>query len=58
MKQINLPTEDGELSVLDFHQPFLIRLKRGLLRLPEARATIKDGIAFMRGNELTLFVET
>jgi F0F1-type ATP synthase epsilon subunit len=58
MKQVNLPTEDGEVSVLDFHQPFLMRLKHGLVRLPDKRAVIKDGIAFMRGNELTLFVET
>ena len=56
-KEVRLPAEDGEVCVLDFHQPFLIRLHKGVVRSDQARVAIKDGIAFLRSNELTLFVE-
>ncbi|MFH1191540.1 MAG: hypothetical protein V1670_05025 [Candidatus Omnitrophota bacterium] len=56
-KEVRLPAEDGEVCVLDFHQPFLIRLRKGMIRSDKARTAIKDGIAFLRGNKLILFVE-
>ncbi len=56
-KEVCLPAEDGEVCVLDFHQPFLIRLRKGVVRSDKTRTAIKDGIAFLRGNSLILFVE-
>jgi F0F1-type ATP synthase epsilon subunit len=73
-KEVILPVEDGEVCILDFHQPFLIRLRKGDVRFSvfgsrlsvlaehrapstEHRVPIQDGIAFMRSNELTVFVE-
>jgi F0F1-type ATP synthase epsilon subunit len=56
-KEVRLPAEGGELCVLDFHQPFLIRLRKGVVRSEKVRTAIKDGIAFLRSNKLILFVE-
>lgn len=56
-KKVILPTPEGEISVLDFHQPFFIKLKKGYIRLAENRTLIKDGLAFMESNELRIFVE-
>ena len=56
-KEVHLPAEDGDGCVLDFHQPFLIRLRKGVVRSDKVRTAIKDGIAFLRSNNLILFVE-
>ncbi len=56
-KEVRLPTEDGDVCVLDFHEPFLIRLRKGVVRSDRQRTAIKDGIAFLRSNKLILFVE-
>lgn len=63
-KEVVLPAEEGEMCVLDFHQPFLVKLKKDIIRLLEfgtqkstQRIPIKNGIAFMAGNELKVFVE-
>ncbi len=52
-----LPAREGQICVLDKHQPFLARLKEGVIRLPEMETQIKDGIAAMNSNELKVFVE-
>ena len=74
-KEVVLPGEDGELCVLDFHQPFLYSLREGLVKVLETglelseretktpQATkqtirIKNGLASMKGNELTVFTES
>lgn len=56
-REVILPAADGEVCVLDFHQPFLMRLRKGDIRSSEYSISIKDGIAFMRANELSIFVE-
>ena len=56
-KEVRLPAQDGDVCVLDFHQPFLIRLRKGVVRSDKVRTAIKDGIAFLRSNNLILFVE-
>ena len=56
-KEVRLPAQDGDVCVLDFHQPFLIRLRKGVVRRDNVRTAIKDGIAFLRSNNLILFVE-
>jgi F0F1-type ATP synthase epsilon subunit len=63
-REVRLPGEDGEISVLDFHQPFLYRLRKGYILVTlirketggERRVSIKDGVARMSGNELTVVV--
>jgi len=65
-REVVLPTDDGEICVLDFHQPFLVSLTKGDIRFDakeengilKKRITIKDGIAHMHGNELAVLVET
>ncbi|MBU0709701.1 MAG: hypothetical protein KJ793_03205 [Candidatus Omnitrophica bacterium] len=57
-KEAILPTSEGEMCVLDFHQPFLVKLKKGELHFPGKKIAIKYGIAFMKGNSLKVFVET
>lgn len=62
-RQVILPGEDGEVCVLDFHQPFLYRLRRGAVQISErdpaaaSRFWIQRGIARMTGNQLVLLVE-
>ena len=65
VRDLILPTEEGDICVLDFHQPFLVRLTKGDIRLevmsrkPLAvnKIPIKDGVARMYGNELIILVE-
>lgn len=57
-KKVNLPATEGEMCVLDFHQPFVVRLKKGSIVFSNTRVAIKDGIAFMRSNNLTVFAQT
>ena len=56
-KRAILPAKDGQMCVLDNHQPFLARLKEGVVHLPEMETQIKEGIALMNANELKVFVE-
>ena len=54
-----LPTEDGQLTILDFHQPILTRLTQGTISIDDRWTfSIKDGIAKMSGLELLGIVET
>lgn len=56
-KQVKLPVSDGEICVLDFHQPFVARLKAGRIIFSGKSIAVKDGIAFMRSNNLTVFAQ-
>ncbi len=63
-KEVVMPGRDGEFSVLDFHQPFLYRLRRGLIKLrekkehtPEQIFAISDGIASFNENSLLILCE-
>jgi len=58
VKEVNLPAAEGEMCVLDFHQPFVVRLKKGNIVFSNTRIAIQDGIAFMRSNDLTVFAQT
>lgn len=57
-RQAFLPTEEGEICVLDFHQSFLLKLRKGQIRTDNHSTEIKDGFAFMKSNDLKIFVET
>lgn len=55
---VNLPGEEGELSILDFHQPLISCLKDGIIKIDTGPPIhIKKGIARMEGNELFILVE-
>jgi len=57
---IVLPGEEGELSILDFHQPIISRLKKGVIKIDAEKPVfikIKEGIAGMNGKELVVLVE-
>jgi len=73
-REVILPGEEGEISVLDFHQPFFCQLKQGyvvvkgiLTAAAQTKKTeidtgpkflIEKGIAKMLLDELTIMVET
>ena len=53
-----LPGEEGELSILDFHQSIVSCLKEGAIRIKNIPPiAIKGGIAKMEGDELTILIE-
>ncbi|MBU0547399.1 MAG: hypothetical protein KJ710_06415 [Candidatus Omnitrophica bacterium] len=53
-----LPGDEGELSILDFHQPVISCLKDGLIKIDNnPPMVIKNGIASMQDNELVVLVE-
>ncbi len=67
VKEVILPGRNGEFSVWDFHQPFLHRLGRGYIKAIECKSEskqpsilflLKDGLARMWGNTLTVLVES
>jgi len=56
--KVILPTQEGEITVLDFHQPILSRLAAGVVSVDDRWLfRIKDGIAQMSGLELLGIVE-
>ena len=57
VKKVNLPAQDGEMCVLDFHQPFVVRLRKGNIVFSNQHIAIRDGIAFMHSNNLTVFTQ-
>lgn len=57
VKKTILPAQEGEVCILDSHQSFFMRLKKGEIRVVNQRVSVKEGIAFMRANELKVFVE-
>jgi len=58
-----LPGLDGEFSVLDFHQPFLFRLRKGIIKVNKTKGAesemvrIEDGIAKFDSNSLIVLCE-
>ena len=53
-----LPGEEGELTILNFHQTMISCLKEGLLRIDNnPPMMIKGGIAKMKDDELVVLVE-
>lgn len=64
-KEVVMPGLDGEFSVLDFHRPFLYRLRKGTIKVKESAAKkeeeklfhIDDGLAKFSENNLLIFYE-
>ena len=58
VSSVVLPGEEGEFTVLDFHQPLISRLKDGIIKIDEKFTIhIKKGIARMERNELSVLIE-
>lgn len=58
VSSVVLPGEEGEFSILDFHQPIISCLKDGVIRIAErSPIPIRKGIARMERNELSILVE-
>ncbi len=55
--QINLPGEEGEFTVLDFHAPMISLLKAGQILVDGKYLSINQGIALVNRNELFILVE-
>ena len=60
-KEVVLPGDEGELSIMDFHQPIVCRLTKGAVRIIAHRSVksipITDGIAHMEGDTLRIMAE-
>jgi F0F1-type ATP synthase epsilon subunit len=57
--KIILPTEEGEITILDFHQPILSRLAEGVISIDDRWLfKIRDGVAKMSGFEFLGIVNT
>ncbi len=59
--EVVLPGDEGELSVMDFHQPIVCRLTRGAIRIISRRSVksipVIDGIAHIEGDTLKVMAE-
>ena len=54
--RVVLPSEEGEVSVFDFHAPMLCALGEGVVQIDEARIAVHGGIARVSKNSVTLLV--
>ncbi len=53
-----LPGQEGELSVMDFHQSMLACLKQGAINVDDRHSIkIKNGVARTEANELFVLAE-
>ncbi|MFH2137743.1 MAG: hypothetical protein ABII88_04470 [Candidatus Omnitrophota bacterium] len=58
VESVILPGRDGELGVLDLHEAFLYRLKKGVLKINNSLSLpVEDGVAKMQNNRLVILVE-
>lgn len=60
-QEVVLPGDEGELSLMDFHQPIVCRLIKGNLKIISGKKIdnihIIDGVAHMEGNTLKIMAE-
>ncbi len=57
-QEVILPSEEGVITILDFHQPILVRLSSGIINVDKKWFfEIKEGIAFFEGEELSVIIE-
>jgi len=53
-RQVVLPGEEGEVSVLDFHAPMLCALGEGAVQIDESVFPVRRGIATVNRNMVTI----
>ena len=54
--RVVLPSEEGEVSVFDFHAPMLCSLGNGDVQIDEKRIMAHGGIARVSKNSVTILV--
>ena len=52
--QVVLPGEAGEVTVLNFHAPMLCALETGEVQIDEARFPVRQGLARVERNLVTI----
>ena len=58
-QQVCLPSEEEEISIMDFHQPLITRLTKGKISIDNKKyLKIIDGLACFNNNELKMIVGT
>ena len=57
-KNVVLPSTEGELTILPFHQPLICRLTKGIIKVDNSWSLmIKDGLANFSGTSLEVIIE-
>lgn len=60
-REVVLPGDEGELSLMDFHQPIICRLIDGNIKIITRQRKdiirIRNGVAYMEGNSLNIMAE-
>ncbi len=56
-REVVLPAEGGELSILDFHAPMLCVLTAGAVSIDAARFMVQGGMACVGRNIVTILAE-
>lgn len=58
-EKVTVSTIDGELTLMEFHQPLISRLSKGNIIIDKKRNfKILDGIVFMSNKGCAIIVET
>lgn len=56
-QEVCIPTEEEQISILDFHHPIVARLSKGAVNIDNKKyLKIIDGMAFFDNNELKMIV--
>lgn len=56
-REVSLPQEEEQLTILDFHHPLIARLTKGEINIDRSKyLNIVDGIAYFNNNELEMMV--
>ena len=53
-RQVVLPAQSGELSVLEYHAPMLCALTRGPIRIDDAAFAVRGGLVRVDHNIVTI----
>ncbi len=57
-RQVVLPGEDGEVSVLDYHAPMLCVLGEGTVQIDELDVPVRGGLACVTCNSVTILASS
>ena len=52
--QVILPSNEGDVAVLEFHAPMLCAMNRGTVQIDEATFAVRGGVARVARNIVTI----
>ena len=52
--QVILPSDEGDVAVLEFHAPMLCAMGRGTVQIDEAAFAVRGGVARVARNIVTI----